>query len=83
MIFSSLFSQGQRPSALFVVAVDINSGKFLQKFQIDVPSNVYITVHCPIVVGNDLLYLTWLLGIYPISVPLQIYGMSQFNSVRV
>lgn len=81
VIFSSLFSQGQRPSALFVAVVDITTGQFSRKFQIDVPSNVYITVHCPILVGSDLLYLTWLLGIYPISVPLQVYAMSQFNTI--
>jgi len=70
---------------LFIVALHADTGKILKR--IDLLKNLtnykeekkIITPHCPILIGNEMLYVSWLTGTYPDIVPLTIVGVPQIS----
>lgn len=72
-------------STIFLTALHADTGKILRRIDIlkdgkNVTEQNKITIpYCPILIGNDMIYISWLLGSYPDLVPLNIIGVPQLS----
>lgn len=72
-------------STIFLITLHVDSGKILRRIDIskqekNVTEQKKITIpYCPILIGNDMIYISWLLGDYPDLVPLNIIGVPQLS----
>lgn len=69
--------QAEQPSTLFIAPVQITTGTVLKRINIDVSLEITINVNCPILVGDDLLYLSWMEKHSSGAVSLKIMGLPQ------
>ncbi len=65
---------------LFIVPVRTTTGDVLPRIRIEVPLDVTIFVKCPILVGNQMLYLPWFAESTTDVIPLNVIGIPQLNS---
>ncbi|CAF1385653.1 unnamed protein product [Adineta steineri] len=77
LVSSSPNDQLKYMSNTFIVPVRINNGQLLDRINIDIPSNAQINVHCPILIGNEAIYLSWTIGNDPDLVSLNIMAVPQ------
>ncbi|CAF3267797.1 unnamed protein product [Rotaria sp. Silwood2] len=61
----------------FITAVNMDTGKVIKRIDVSMGSNKYITPQCPILIGEEMFYFSWLTGQYPQSVPFKIAGIKQ------
>lgn len=80
VIASTSAVQPKQSSTLFIATAHMDTGAVLKRININVPSNTTITPNCPMLIGNDMLYISWLEGNFPNLVPLNIMGLPQLNS---
>lgn len=72
-------------STLSLIALYADTGKILRRIDIlkdemkDVQQKKITIPSCPILIGNDMIYISWLLGDYPELVPLTIGGIPQLS----
>jgi hypothetical protein len=72
-------------STTFLIALHADTGKILRRINIlkedmnDTAQRKITIPYCPILVGNDMIYVSWLLGNYPDLVPLNIIGTPQLS----
>jgi len=72
-------------STLFLIALHADTGKILRRINIlkeemnDTEQRKITIPYCPILIGNDMIYISWLLGNYPDLVPLNIMGTPQLS----
>ncbi|CAF0989233.1 unnamed protein product [Rotaria sordida] len=72
-------------STLFLVAVHADTGKILRRMEVlqkatNGEEYKKLTIpFCPILIGNELVYISWLSGDYPELVPLTVVGMPQLS----
>jgi len=72
-------------STIFLVALRADTGKILRRIdllkeEMNDTEQIKITIpYCPILIGNDMIYISWLLGNYPDLVPLNIIGIPQLS----
>ncbi|UJR08006.1 hypothetical protein I4U23_012284 [Adineta vaga] len=64
---------------LFLIAVHVDTGKILRRMDLIVTEKQITIPFCPILIGNDMVYLSWLTGNYPDLVPLTISGVPQLS----
>jgi hypothetical protein len=73
-------------STVFLVALHADTGKILNRIDIlkdetNGAGGKKVTIpYCPILINNDMIYISWLLGAYPDLVPLTITGIPQLSS---
>jgi hypothetical protein len=80
LVSSSSIDKLKHLSTIFIVSVRASDGQLLNRLNIDIPSNTQINVHCPILIGNEALYISWLMGNYPDLVSLNIMGIPQIQA---
>lgn len=61
----------------FITAVRMDTGKIIQRIDLNIGNN-YISPQCPILIGDEMLYFSWLTGTFPQSVPFRVIGIPQF-----
>ena len=86
IVISSLphyLTQAKSASVLFIVPVRSTTGEVLSRMNIEVPSDSTLFVQCPILVGNELLYLPWYLGSRTQTLPLNVAALPQVNHYRI
>jgi outer membrane protein assembly factor BamB len=67
------------PFKLFLIAVNTGTGKVLRRMDVSQTDRKITTPFCPILIGNEMIYIPWLLGAYPDMVPLTIVGIPQLS----
>ncbi|CAF1411094.1 unnamed protein product [Adineta steineri] len=77
LVSSSSNNQLKYMSNIFIVPVRINNGQLLDRINIDIPSNAQINAHCPVLIGNEAIYLSWIMGNDPDLVSLNIMAVPQ------
>ncbi|CAF3514901.1 unnamed protein product [Rotaria socialis] len=80
LVSSSSIGQGKRLSTIFIARLRVNNGQLLNRINIDLPSNAKVNAHCPILIGNEALYIPWIMGNDPDLASLNIMGFPQMNS---
>ncbi|CAF1379544.1 unnamed protein product [Adineta ricciae] len=68
--------QGSK-SLCFITAVSMDTGKVIERINLNLTTNEQIIPQCPILVGDEMLYFSWLTGEYPELVPLKVMGIQQ------
>jgi outer membrane protein assembly factor BamB len=72
-------------STLFLVAVHADTGKILRRMEVlqkapNAEEYKKLTIpFCPVLIGNELIYVSWLSGDYPELVPLTVVGVPQLS----
>ena len=72
-------SSVEQEFALFIAIVDVTSGTAMKRIDIDISSKRLITANCPILIGNDLIYVSWLEENLPNSTVFNIMGVPQLT----
>jgi hypothetical protein len=71
-------------SSVFLMALHADTGKILRRMDLlkeeTSSTKGKITIpYCPILIGDDMIYISWLLGSYPDLVPLTTIGVPQLS----
>jgi hypothetical protein len=72
-------------STVILIALNADTGKILRRMNLlseetSSTEKTKITIpYCPILIGNDMIYISWLLGSYPDLVPLTTIGVPQLS----
>lgn len=61
----------------FLTAIDINTGHVIKRIDLNLANDKQITAQCPILIGDEMLYFSWLTGAYPQLVPFQVTAFQQ------
>ncbi|CAF1119429.1 unnamed protein product [Adineta ricciae] len=64
---------------LFLMAVHVDTGKILHRTNITTVDSKISIPFCPILIGDELIYISWLTGDYPDQVPLTITTIPQLS----
>lgn len=72
-----LLSSTQAPFRVLLIAVHVDTGRVLRRVDLSVGQEKVTTAFCPILIGSDMLYVSWLSGAYPDLVSLTITGIPQ------
>ena len=67
------------PFKIFLIAVHAETGQILQRMDIYKAERKMTIPFCPILIGNEMIYVSWLTGVYPDLVPLTIMGVPQLS----
>jgi hypothetical protein len=61
----------------FITAVNMDTGKIIKRIDLNLGNNKLITPQCPILIGDEMFYFSWLTGEYPALVPFKVTGIQQ------
>ncbi|CAF0912083.1 unnamed protein product [Adineta steineri] len=61
----------------FITAVNMDTGKVIKRINLNLGTDKQISPQSLILVGNEMLYFSWLTGQYPESVPFKVIGIQQ------
>ena len=61
----------------FITAINMDTGKIIKRIDLNLGDNQSIAVQCPILVGDEMLYFSCLVGEYPRLVPFKVIGIEQ------
>ncbi|CAF1152848.1 unnamed protein product [Rotaria sp. Silwood1] len=61
----------------FITAVHMDIGKIIKRIDLNLGNDKGITPKCPILIGDEMFYFSWLTGQYPQLVPFKVTGISQ------
>lgn len=61
----------------FITAVQMDTGKIIKRIDLNLGNDKSITPQCPILIGDEMLYFSWLAGQYPQLVPFKVTGIQQ------
>ncbi|CAF3742293.1 unnamed protein product [Rotaria sp. Silwood1] len=61
----------------FITAVHMDLGKIIKRIDLNLGNDKGITPKCPILIGDEMFYFSWLTGQYPQLVPFKVTGISQ------
>ena len=61
----------------FITAINMNTGKVIKRIALKLGNDKHITPQCPIIVGDEMFYFSWLTGQYPEKVPFKVTGIQQ------
>jgi hypothetical protein len=76
VVSSSAYSQKAK-FLYFITAVNMDTGKVIKRIDLNLGNNKPIAPQCPILVGDEMFYFSWLTGQYPQQVPFKIMGIEQ------
>lgn len=79
LVSSSSIDQLKHLSTIFIVPIRVNNGQLLNKINIDISSNIQINAYFPILIGNEALYVSWLMGSYSDIVSLNVTTVPQIQ----
>ena len=79
-ISSISLGQTEQSSTLFIAPIQIATGTILKRINIDVSPESTVDVNCPILIGDDLLYLSWMEKHSSDVVSLKIMGLPQLTT---
>lgn len=61
----------------FITVVNMNTGKVIKRINLELGNNKFIQPRCPILIGDEIFYFSWLTGEYPKLVPFKIKTIQQ------
>ncbi|CAF1253756.1 unnamed protein product [Adineta steineri] len=67
------------PFKLMLIAVHADTGKILRQMDVARTDSKIVKSFCPMLIGNEMIYISWLTGAYPDLVPLTITGVPQLS----
>jgi hypothetical protein len=76
VVCASAYSQKAK-FLYFITAVNMDTGKVIKRIDLNLGNNTPITPQCPILVGDEVFYFSWLTGQYPQQVPFKVMGIEQ------
>ncbi|UJR29766.1 hypothetical protein I4U23_017314 [Adineta vaga] len=80
VLVSSLFNDQIKPFvSIFIVPINSTNGQLFDRIYFDVSINTQINAYCPILIGNETLYMSWTKGKYPDLVSLNIMTIEQIK----
>ncbi|CAF3371930.1 unnamed protein product [Rotaria sp. Silwood2] len=79
LVSSASVDESDHFSKIFIARIRADVGTILTRINVDVPLKSSILAQCPILIGNDMLYLAWLVSTEFNTTQLNIYGYPQSN----
>jgi len=76
VVCASAYSQKAK-FLYFITAVNMNTGEVIKRIDLNLGNNKPIAPQCPILVGDEMFYFSWLTGQYPQQVPFKVMGIEQ------
>ncbi|CAF0752172.1 unnamed protein product [Adineta ricciae] len=61
----------------FITALNMDTGKVIKRIDLKLADTKSISPQCPILIGDEMLYFSWLEGEYPQKVPIKVMGIEQ------
>jgi hypothetical protein len=55
----------------------MDTGKIIKRIDLNLGNDKGITPKCPILIGDEMFYFSWLAGQYPKLVPFKVTGIQQ------
>lgn len=66
----------------FITAVNMDTGKIIERIDLNLGNKQQITPQCPILVGDEMFYFSWLTGESPDLVPFKVTGIQQVQAEK-
>ncbi|CAF1090046.1 unnamed protein product [Rotaria sordida] len=61
----------------FITAIHMDTGKIIKRIDLNLGNDNGIIPKCPVLIGDEMFYFSWLTGQYPQLVPFKVIGIQQ------
>ncbi|CAF1003978.1 unnamed protein product [Rotaria sordida] len=61
----------------FITAIHMDTGKIIKRIDLNLGNDNSIIPKCPVLIGDEMFYFSWLTGQYPQLVPFKVIGIQQ------